>query len=195
MIKGLLMVNPAYRPSCDKILKLDRVMKWARIVGLDETARESEWDNTKVGEESNPELLNTIKLPKKLTMISDKLPRAQYSAKSSPTTSLSTSPRESIPKVQITEDEEIYKKPPRKSMSVVRQGGRPTDSRTKSLSRSPSDKRIHKSIDPTDLKVGGERIRNKKDPDYLETIKEDVQIGGAVLKAHHVVVKSNIVGR
>jgi len=50
-------------------------MKWAKIVGLDETARESEWENAKVGEESNMELLGTIKLPKTFTLISDSLPR------------------------------------------------------------------------------------------------------------------------
>ena len=72
LITSMIRVNPKDRPSCDQILRTPEMqakMKQLKLVKLDIKAMK---------EERRPSLLNTIKLPKNLTNLTNRLPKAQY---------------------------------------------------------------------------------------------------------------------
>jgi serine/threonine protein kinase len=64
----LLQVHPENRPNCDQILKNNIVAKRIKLV--------DEFKNEEAFEESN--LLQTIKIPKNLLFLTDKLPKSNY---------------------------------------------------------------------------------------------------------------------
>ena len=69
MIKMLLQVNSKMRPSCDKILKMEIVCKKVEKLGLDDNQCK-----TLVGDQ----LLGTIRIPKNLGVLREKLPKPHY---------------------------------------------------------------------------------------------------------------------
>ena len=70
LIKKMLKINPKERPNCNEILKMSCVLK--RIEILKYGNEESLYDD-----EDN-ELLKTIRVPKNLMFLKDKLPKANY---------------------------------------------------------------------------------------------------------------------
>lgn len=72
MVKKLLQVNPKSRPSCDEILSTHGLLN--HITGT--------LENIDVAPESVPvvqDLLSTIRCPRNLGQITDRLPKSQYS--------------------------------------------------------------------------------------------------------------------
>lgn len=72
MVKKLLQVNPKNRPSCDEILSTHGLLN--HITGT--------LENLDVAPESVPviqDLLSTIRCPRNLGQITDRLPKSQYS--------------------------------------------------------------------------------------------------------------------
>ena len=70
MVKSLLQVSPQLRPSCEKILEMPMVKK--RIERLFPTGSNEYFDD----EQSS--LLNTIRVPKNLLYLTDRLPKPTY---------------------------------------------------------------------------------------------------------------------
>ena len=68
ILVSLLQVHPENRPNCDQILKNNIVSKRTKLV--------DESKNEEVFDESN--LLQTIKIPKNLLFLTDKLPKSNY---------------------------------------------------------------------------------------------------------------------
>ena len=66
VIRALLQVAPHLRPSCDKILQLPAVLKRMNDQHLVEV------------DEGVPFLLNTIKVPKNIHYLTDRLPKPNY---------------------------------------------------------------------------------------------------------------------
>jgi NIMA (never in mitosis gene a)-related kinase len=66
LIKTLLQVNPQVRPDCDQILQLPYVL------------RRLNDDYLYVVEEHNANLLKTIRMPKNINFLQDKLPKPNY---------------------------------------------------------------------------------------------------------------------
>ena len=71
MIKTLLQVNPKKRPSCDEIVKMPIILEKIKELGLDN-------DQSQLSTVPNNELLGTIKIPKNLRILRDKLPKPHY---------------------------------------------------------------------------------------------------------------------
>ena len=71
MIKSLLQVAPINRPSCDTIMKMPIFVKRAEQIFSKEDAH---FDN-------KDELLKTIRIPKNLLYLTDRLPRPNYSTR------------------------------------------------------------------------------------------------------------------
>ena len=71
MIKSLIQVSPHLRPSCEKILNMNEVQKRVEKYFPDHDAC-SELDN------SNDQLMNTIRVPKNLLYLTDRLPKPKY---------------------------------------------------------------------------------------------------------------------
>lgn len=69
IVKSMLQVNHQLRPSCDQILQMQEVKQYAKELGIH---IESESDLQTV------ELLKTIRMPKKLHFLAERLPKAQY---------------------------------------------------------------------------------------------------------------------
>ncbi|EAR83720.2 plant dual-specificity MAP kinase kinase family domain protein (macronuclear) [Tetrahymena thermophila SB210] len=67
IIRSLLQVSPQLRPSCDKILQMPAVIK-----------RMNDSLLTEVDEAIQNNLLNTIKIPKNLHYLTDRLPKPNY---------------------------------------------------------------------------------------------------------------------
>ena len=116
-------------------------------------------------------LLNTIKLPKNLKLLSDRLPKSKYDEESnsvvndsksllnevSSMKSLKTNPEESAP----TGGKRAH--PKRSAMSEDRK-----------LKRNASENLQNAPLKhQAELVVGGERLRDKNSHDYLETIREN----------------------
>lgn len=83
IIKKLIAVIPASRPSCDQLLKHPIVLKWAKHLGIsasdEQTPRKDQNNNgqqQELGMESNQALLSTIVLPANLKLLGDRLPKA-----------------------------------------------------------------------------------------------------------------------
>lgn len=71
MIKSLLTVNPSARPSCDQILQMPVIKKMCqRIFKEDAFEEECQW--------TQAELLSTIRVPRNLLYLTDKLPKPSY---------------------------------------------------------------------------------------------------------------------
>jgi NIMA (never in mitosis gene a)-related kinase len=66
LIRALLQTDPNLRPNCDKILMMPSVIKHLSEVAMIET------------DECIPELLRTIKIPKNMHYLTDKLPKPNY---------------------------------------------------------------------------------------------------------------------
>jgi NIMA (never in mitosis gene a)-related kinase len=66
LIRALLQTDPNLRPNCDKILMMPSVIKHLSEVSLIEA------------DESIPELLRTIKIPKNIHYLTEKLPKPNY---------------------------------------------------------------------------------------------------------------------
>jgi len=67
VIRALLQVSPTLRPSCDKILLLPAITK-----------RMEEKHLTEPDEDHQTTLLNTIRIPKNLHFLTERLPKANY---------------------------------------------------------------------------------------------------------------------
>jgi NIMA (never in mitosis gene a)-related kinase len=65
----MLQLKPKSRPSCEKMLRSPIVLKKIEELGL----------NDVVMNDKQKELLNTIKMPKKLQYLTDRLPKSNYS--------------------------------------------------------------------------------------------------------------------
>jgi len=75
VIKGLLTVNPSARPSCDQILQMPVIRKMGqRIFKEDAFEEECQW--------TQAELLSTIRVPRNLLYLTDKLPKPSYESSS-----------------------------------------------------------------------------------------------------------------
>lgn len=75
MIKTLLQVGSAARPTCDAILKMDIIKKRMGAI------QKNEKIDTYVAdfeEDDDMNLLNTIKVPRNLTQLTNRLPRSKY---------------------------------------------------------------------------------------------------------------------
>lgn len=71
VIKALLNVNPSARPGCDQILQMPVIRKMGqRIFKEDAFEEESQW--------TQAELLSTIRVPRNLLYLTDKLPKPSY---------------------------------------------------------------------------------------------------------------------
>jgi NIMA (never in mitosis gene a)-related kinase len=82
LLKKLLNVTPAQRPTCDQILNSEIVCKWAKKLGIPNDKENHISSNHSVHEDDglggNLALLNTIKLPKNLKLLTDRLPKSKY---------------------------------------------------------------------------------------------------------------------
>jgi NIMA (never in mitosis gene a)-related kinase len=73
MIKTLLQVEPAIRPTCDQILQMDSIKKRMGLL------KNLPSDEVQIDESLlNLNLLNTIKLPKNLSHLTKDLPKSNY---------------------------------------------------------------------------------------------------------------------
>ena len=70
LLKKLLKVNPKERPSCGEILKMNIVMKRIELLRYGTEGY--------TGDDADNELLKTIRVPKNLMFLKDKLPKANY---------------------------------------------------------------------------------------------------------------------
>mmetsp|Transcript_52010 Transcript_52010/g.59393 ORF Transcript_52010/g.59393 Transcript_52010/m.59393 type:complete len:614 (-) Transcript_52010:509-2350(-) len=70
-LKSMLQVNPTLRPSCDQILQLPSVQKRLTKVSITE-------NNPSSNDSGAINLLNTIKIPKNLNILANRLPKPQY---------------------------------------------------------------------------------------------------------------------
>ena len=80
IVKLLLNVNAELRPSCDMILKNEIVVKrieYFKSFGNDNYNNNENGDET-FDENEDPILLKTIRIPKNLLFLSDKLPKPNY---------------------------------------------------------------------------------------------------------------------
>jgi NIMA (never in mitosis gene a)-related kinase len=68
LVKSLIQVSPQLRPSCDKILDMPIIKK--RMDKL--------FPNTDEFYDSHSSLLNTIRVPKNLLYLTDRLPKPTY---------------------------------------------------------------------------------------------------------------------
>jgi len=73
MLKLLFKLNPNERPSCDEILKNPMVIK-----RLEFFKAQIGNDNLDIANMDEAELLRTIRIPKNILFLSDKLPKANY---------------------------------------------------------------------------------------------------------------------
>jgi len=71
LVKSLLQVSAYMRPSCEKILRMSSVQKWSEKLFPSENLAE--------GPENNI-LLTTIRVPKNLLYLTDKLPKPRYAS-------------------------------------------------------------------------------------------------------------------
>ena len=69
VVHTLLQVNPALRPSCDRLLAMPILLRTTTIPQTGETMREQ------------PGLLGTIKVPRNLSSLTDRLPAPNYEKK------------------------------------------------------------------------------------------------------------------
>jgi NIMA (never in mitosis gene a)-related kinase len=69
LINNMLQLKPKNRPTCDKILRYPVMLRKIGELNLDEVGVDSR----------QRELLSTIKMPRKLQYLTDKLPKANYS--------------------------------------------------------------------------------------------------------------------
>lgn len=69
IINNMLQLKPKTRPSCDKMLRYPIIVRKIAELGLDEIGSGSK----------QKELLSTIKMPKKLQYLTDRLPKSNYS--------------------------------------------------------------------------------------------------------------------
>jgi NIMA (never in mitosis gene a)-related kinase len=65
----MLQLKPKSRPSCDKMLKYPIILKKIEELGMNSNSSASQ----------NNHLLQTIKMPKKLQYLTDRLPKSNYS--------------------------------------------------------------------------------------------------------------------
>jgi hypothetical protein len=72
----LLKVSATDRPSCDQILKASLVKKYLSCVPSDKVEDDSNYNT----EESNIDLLGTIKVPKNLQKLRAMMPKSNYAA-------------------------------------------------------------------------------------------------------------------
>ena len=70
LIKEMLQLKPKNRPNCDKLLKSQMILKKVGELHLNEKMSSSHVHN---------ELLATIKMPRKLQYLTDRLPKSNYS--------------------------------------------------------------------------------------------------------------------
>lgn len=68
LINNMLQLKPKSRPNCDKILKYPIIVRKITELGLEE-----------VSSANQKELLSTIKMPRKLQYLTDRLPKSNYS--------------------------------------------------------------------------------------------------------------------
>ncbi len=74
MIRTLLQVSPLARPTCDRILGMKNVQ-----ANLSDTLKEKlDIDGEEEASPRKRRLLNTIRVPKDMVLISDRLPKPQY---------------------------------------------------------------------------------------------------------------------
>ena len=76
MIKNCLQVSPLARPTCEKILSLQVLSR-----NLSDTMRDKidfGYEEEDVSPSKKKRLLNTIRVPKDMGMISERLPKPQY---------------------------------------------------------------------------------------------------------------------
>jgi NIMA (never in mitosis gene a)-related kinase len=74
MIRQLIQVQPISRPTCEKILSSPALMR-----NLTDTIRDKlDFDDEEEISPNKRRLLNTIKVPKDLSLMSDRLPKPQY---------------------------------------------------------------------------------------------------------------------
>lgn len=77
MIKRLISVNPQQRPTCDQILASDICNRWMKKLGLSDNFQSNSCHNVQDdGLGGNLSLLNTIKLPKNMKLLTDRLPKS-----------------------------------------------------------------------------------------------------------------------
>lgn len=119
MIKKLITVNPNQRPTCDQILQIDIVQKWMKKLGISNNEYQSQ---VSIHEEDdglggNLTLLNTIKLPKNLKLLSDRLPKSKYEEENHDVRSL-------LNEVSSTKSLKTSPDTNKDQTSIIRTGGR-----------------------------------------------------------------------
>lgn len=68
LINNMLQLKPKSRPNCDKILRYPVILRKITELGLEE-----------INSQNQKELLSTIKMPRKLQYLTDRLPKSNYS--------------------------------------------------------------------------------------------------------------------
>jgi len=125
-------------------------------------------------ETDDASLLNTIKLPKNLNLLSDRLPQAKYE--------LDTMSEMSTKRYKPVE---VMGPPDGKPAVRKRSLMREKQQEKQHLKRNQSENlQTPKPVSSNDLLVGGEKLRDKNRDDYLETIREkNEKIGGGKAKS------------
>jgi hypothetical protein len=78
ILRRLICVKHTHRPSCDKILGMESVQNWAKKLDIDLGADLASNFNSNSTVEGPIDLLSTIRLPKNLGLLNDRLPKHKY---------------------------------------------------------------------------------------------------------------------
>lgn len=196
MIKRLINVKSTQRPTCDQILHSDIVVKWMKKLGL---AKEETPNPIKAkfradphmaeddGLGGNMSLLNTIKLPKNLKLLTDRLPKSQYEGDGQSSKGNLLSEVKSTKSLSDHTKKSVLMKGTLKKGTTAKEDRLPDDhtdtrgrhsslSEERKLKRNASENLKKISLKPNNdlgMIIGGERLRDKNSHDYLETIREN----------------------
>eukprot|EP00347_Sterkiella_histriomuscorum_P012181 403369583 len=212
-IKKLINVNSAQRPTCDQLLNSELLQKWAKKLGIQLTnGNDGNGTHVYVTEElqedglgGNLSLLNTIKLPKNLKLLTDRLPKSKYeeeSGKGSRQILLNDS--KSVKSIKTMPDDQKslnQQKSQRRNKNINQQRdnlnndienqsinatGQLSQERRSALSeeRKQLKRNASENLRSLPQRNGNEmillpnqeRIRDKNSQDYLETIRENEQL-------------------
>mmetsp|Transcript_23461 Transcript_23461/g.23208 ORF Transcript_23461/g.23208 Transcript_23461/m.23208 type:complete len:429 (+) Transcript_23461:485-1771(+) len=137
VIKAMLQVNPAQRPSCSQILEMPYVLRHLNQAPVEEANHE------------NPDLLGTIKFEPNFHRLNNKLPEANYEKK------------ERVLSARPIAEEDIDEMPPKQRVISSAKGPRPMPSEAQKKMeayRSPSQPSLNQQV-PESRAVQGPNYR------------------------------------